>query len=140
MARYVATVPSSRGADATFAYLAEFSNAAEWDPGVIRGARLDDGPVGVGSQFDITVKSLGRESSLVYEITAYDPVARRVVLRGSNALVVSVDEITVADDAAVTYDADLQLRGPLRLFDPILRLSFSDIGDKAAAGLRGTLA
>jgi hypothetical protein len=139
MARYVATVPSSRSADETFAYLAEFSNAQEWDPGVVRGARLDDGPLGVGSRFEITVRGL-RESTLVYEVTAYDATARRVVLRGTNALVVSLDEITVAPDGAVTYDADLRFRGPLRVLEPMLRLSFKAIGDKAAAGLRATLA
>lgn len=139
MARYLATVPSSRTADETFAYLAEFSNAQEWDPGVVRGARLDDGPLGVGSRFEITVRSL-RESSLVYEVTAYDATARRVVLRGTNALVVSLDEITVAPDGSVTYDADLRFRGPLRVLDPMLRLSFKPIGDKAASGLRATLA
>lgn len=144
MARYVATVPSSRSADDTFAYLADFSSTQEWDPGVLRGRRLDDGPPDVGSRFEITVRSLGRESSLVYEITEYDAADRRVVLRGTNALVVSLDEISVVPQtgggSAVTYDADLRLRGPLRLFDPVLRLSFKDLGDKAAAGLRSTLA
>ncbi len=144
MARYVATVPSSRSADDTFAYLADFSSTQEWDPGVVRGKRLDAGPLGLGSRFEITVKSLGRESSLVYEITAFDAAERRVVLRGTNALVVSLDEITVEPAAgggsSVTYDADLTLRGPLKLFEPVLRLSFRTIGDKAAAGLRSTLA
>ena len=144
MARYVATVPSSRPADETFAYLADFTSTQEWDPGVVRGTRLDDGEIGIGSRFEITVKSL-RESSLVYEVTAYDAAARRIVLRGTNALVISLDEITVVPDAsgtgcAVTYDADLRLRGPLKLFEPVLRLSFSTIGDKAAAGLRAQLA
>ncbi|MTD43388.1 polyketide cyclase [Conexibacter sp. W3-3-2] len=144
MARYVATVPSSRDADAAFAYMADFTNAQEWDPGVVRGERLDDGPIGLGSRFKITVKSL-RESSLVYEITEYDAAARRLVLRGTNALVISVDEISVSPSAdgsgsEVTYDADLVFRGPLRLLDPILKLSFKSIGDKAAAGLRETIA
>ena len=81
MARYVATVPSSKPADETFAYLADFTSTQEWDPGVLRGKRLDDGEIGIGSRFEITVKSLGRESSLVYEVTAYDAAARRIVLR-----------------------------------------------------------
>lgn len=139
MARYVATIPSSRGADETFAYVSDFTTTQEWDPGVIRGERLDDGPLRLGSRFAITVRSL-RESTLVYEVTAYDATARRIVLRGTNALVVSLDEITVAADGSVTYDADLQFRGPLRLLDPVLRLTFAKIGDKAAAGLRAQLA
>ena len=43
MARYQATVPSHRPAAETFTYLATFSNAAEWDPGVLAGEQLDPG-------------------------------------------------------------------------------------------------
>jgi len=39
----------------------------------------------------------------------------------------------------VTYDAILTLRGPLGLFDPLLRLAFGRIGDRAAAGMRKAL-
>jgi dehydrogenase/reductase SDR family member 12 len=51
MARYYATVESGRSAAGTFGYLAAFSNAAEWDPGVLAGEQLDPGPVRAGSRF-----------------------------------------------------------------------------------------
>ena len=38
----------------------------------------------------------------------------------------------------MTYDADLTLKGPLGL-DPLLKLAFNRIGDRAVDGLRGTL-
>ena len=53
-----------------------------------------------------------------------------------------IDEISVEphpDGARVTYDAELILRRPLRLFDPVLARSFRKIGDRAAAGLRRAL-
>lgn len=58
----------------------------------------------------------------------------------------STDRITITREAVggnhgtlVTYDADLQLNGVLRLADPLLRLAFGRIGDRAAAGLRRVL-
>jgi hypothetical protein len=39
----------------------------------------------------------------------------------------------------VRYDADLRLKGPLRLADPLLRVAFSRIGDRARDGLRRAL-
>lgn len=140
MARYRATVSSARSADRTFAYLADFSTTQEWDPGIARAERLDGGALGVGSRFEVVSRVLGRDVVLTYEITAYDPTARRVVLRGTNATTVSVDEIVVGADASVTYDADLTLKGPGRLLDPLLSLVFGRIGDRAAAGLREVLA
>lgn len=140
MARYRTTVPSDRTPDATFAYLADFSSTAEWDPGIDRAERLDAGPVTVGSRFRVVARFLGRDVELVYTVTEHDAAARRIVLRGENTTTVSVDEIVVGDDASVTYDADLTLKGPGKLFDPVLGLLFGRVGDRAADGLRATLA
>lgn len=67
----------------------------------------------------------------------------RVTLRGENATVVSLDTITCEPDrdgARVNYDADLKLKGPLKLADPLLGLAFKRVGDRALEGLRATLA
>ena len=37
MARYRGTVISTRSAEETFDYLADFANAADWDPGTATG-------------------------------------------------------------------------------------------------------
>ena len=50
--------------------------------------------------------------------------------------------MTVAPDGSgsrVTYDADLILKGPLKIFDLSLRLAFRSIGNKARDGLRRAL-
>ena len=46
MARYAGNGPSRRPAAETFDYLATFSNAVDWDPGVLvrRAARSGPGP------------------------------------------------------------------------------------------------
>ena len=52
------------------------------------------------------------------------------------------DQITVRPEgagASVTYDADLQLRGALRVLDPLLGLAFKRLGDRARDGLRREL-
>jgi hypothetical protein len=39
----------------------------------------------------------------------------------------------------VSYEAELTLKGPLRVLDPLLGLAFNRVGDRAAAGLRAKL-
>ena len=141
MARYTATIETPRPVDETFAYLSDFSTTEEWDPGVVEAERLDDRPVGEGSEFRVVADFLGRKSSLTYRIVEYAPGAA-VTLRGENATVVSLDRITfeaAKRGTRVTYDADLALKGPLRLADPLLRLAFNRVGDRAVAGLREAL-
>lgn len=143
MARYKATVTSPASCEAVFDYLADFRSAAEWDPGV-RGARLGRGEPGrPGAEFEITSRFLGRDVPLIYRTVEVDR-PRRVLLVAESSSVISRDEITVAELAdgrsEVTYAADLSLRGPLRVLDPVLRILFSRIGDTARDGLAAKLA
>lgn len=142
MAHYHATIESRRGPAETFDYLATFSNAAQWDPGVLSGEQLDPGPVRLGTRFRLVVPFLGRRLPLTYVVTTYSP-DRVVVLDAGSRLLRLADRIEVAagrDGAMVSYDADVRLRGPLRLLDPVLQRGFGAVGDRAAAGLAAALA
>lgn len=138
MARYRTDVTTPAGPRAAFAFMADFTNAADWDPGIRRATRVDTGPLRVGSAFDVTAEYAGREITLRYEVEELvEP--DRVVLRGETSTFTSIDTITVrgaGDGAVVTYDADVRMRGPLKLLDPLVHLGFQRVGDKAAAGLR----
>jgi carbon monoxide dehydrogenase subunit G len=142
MARYLATVISQRPAEETFAYLAVFSNAADWDPGVISAEQVDPGPVQRGTRFRLVVPFLGRQLALTYEVVFLVP-GSEVVLAAAGQLLRATDRILVTADGAgavVSYEAEVVLRGPLRLLDGLLRPRFQVIGDRAAAGLAQALA
>jgi hypothetical protein len=141
MARYQATVESRSPAAETFGYLATFSNAADWDPGVLAGEQLDAGPVRPGSRFRLVVPFLAARMPLTYEVLSLVP-DREVVLRAANAVLQSTDRIVVSGTAggsAVSYDAEVRLRGALRILDPLLRPGFRAVAQRAAAGLAGAL-
>ena len=142
MSRYRGTVVSERSAEETFDYLAEFSNAAEWDPGVAGAERLDDGPVGLGSAFRLDVRVGPRVTPLDYRVVTYER-PHRVVLLGESATIRSEDTVTVVPRSGggsiLTYDADLTLLGPLAPFNPLLPRPFRRIGDRGLGGLRGVL-
>jgi hypothetical protein len=56
--------------------------------------------------------------------------------------VVSLDRITFEPSGGgtrIVYDADLALKGALKLADPLLRVAFKRVGARALAGLRRTL-
>ncbi len=142
MARYRGTVISTRSAEETFDYMADFANAAEWDPGTAGAERLDDGPVGRGSTFRLGVRVGTRVVPLDYRIVTYDR-PWRVVLLGESDTIRSEDTVTVtptADGGSIlTYAADLRLKGAFAAANPLLPLVFDRIGDKGVAGLRRTL-
>ena len=141
MAHAHKTVTSPKPPAEVFAYLADFSTTAEWDPGISAARRLDDGPLGVGNRVELDAGFFGRTITLIYETTLYE-APHRFIVRGESSTVVSVDEITVEADGTgslVTYDAELTLKGVLKIFDPALSLGFGKVADKAIAGLKKAL-
>jgi len=142
MASYKATLETQIPAQDVFAYLSDFSNTEEWDPGTVQAHRVDDGPIGEGSEFRLVAAFLGRKSAISYRVVEYDP-PRTVSFRGENSTVVSLDRIAVAGaggGSRVTYDADLTLKGWLKPADPLLGLVFKRLGDRALAGMQATFA
>jgi carbon monoxide dehydrogenase subunit G len=141
MSRYKASVETDLSPEQAFDYLSDFSNAREWDPGVVEAERLGEGAIGEGTEFRLLAVFLGRRSTLVYRTVEYERPSA-VTFRGENATVVSLDRITFEPTGAgtrITYDADLALKGPWRLADPLLGLAFKGVGDRALAGMRAKI-
>lgn len=143
MARYTGTVTTSRPPEEVFDYLANFSTVAEWDPGVKDAYPVNSGGVRQGARFQVIARFLGRDVPLTYRTVELDR-PRRVVLKAANETVTSSDAISfrpLADGGTeVTYDAELRLKGALRLAELPMRLAFHRIGDRARAGLEEALA
>ena len=127
--------------EAAFAYVADFANAAEWDPGTARSERVDPGPVGVGARYRLDVRIGSRIAPMEYRITAFEP-SRRVVLEGTGSGVSAVDEIRFApagQGTRIDYAADIRLGGLLRFIQPLLGGAFKRVALDAATGMRRTL-
>lgn len=121
-----------------FAYLADMTHAAVWDPSILSVVRLDQGDVTVGSSFQVTLGFLGRGLVLTYRVMALEPT-KRVVLRAETGLLVSEDTITVSPLEGRTTRVDearLTGKGAAVLLDPLFKLSINHFGRQAGEKLR----
>ena len=137
MASYRTTIESTRSPEEAF----EFSNAAEWDPGVAMGQPLQSGPPELGAVYRLGIPMARWTATFDYRVVEIDR-PHRIVLRAEHPLAHSVDTITVKPGirgSVVRYDAVLEPRGLFRVFAPVVARSFRAIGDRAAAGLRAAL-
>jgi carbon monoxide dehydrogenase subunit G len=142
MAHYLMHVRTPMPPAEAFAYMADLTNFAEWDPGVNHVNQVRGHGAGPDAAFDVAVKAVGRSITLRYDTVKYD-APTTVVAFAENSLLTSLDTITVTPDGSgsiVTYDAVLKLKGVLGLADPLLGFSFKKIGDRAGAGLVKALA
>lgn len=123
-------------------YLADFTNAEEWDPGTVSCSRVGDGPVAVGAHWRNVSTFQGREVELDYELLELTDT--KVKLQGTNSSATSTDDITVVPSASggsrITYSATVEFSGMVKLFAPFLQPGFDKLADKTEQQLIAALA
>jgi dehydrogenase/reductase SDR family member 12 len=125
-----------------FRYLADFSTGEQWDPGVARAVKRTPGAPRVGTEFDLTLRVLGRQVPMQYRLTGIEP-DRALQLQGQGEGFEVLDRIGFtaldADHTEIHYRADMNLGAiptPLR---PIAQAWCERIGSVAMRGLRAAL-
>jgi len=135
MAIFKFTGTTDKSVDEVFAYLADMTNAKEWDPSISSVERLDSGELGEDSSFRVTLGFLGRDLVLDYHVRGFDP-PRGLVLRAESGVFISEDTVRVSTENGRTrldYEARLSGKGVLALLDPLFRLSINHFGKQAGA-------
>ena len=134
-------IDTTLGIEGAFAFVADFANAAHWDPGVATSERIDVGPVQEGARYLLGVRMGSRVTPMEYTITHLDQ-SRRVVLTGAGRGVAAVDDISfepAGSGTTITYIADIRLRGFMRLLAPFAGGTFRAIGENARSGMQAAL-
>jgi carbon monoxide dehydrogenase subunit G len=135
------TIATSLPVEKAFAFVADFANASQWDPGVAWSERLDDGPLAVGARYRLGVRMAGRVAPMEYQVTHLE-ASRRVVLAGRGRGVAAVDDITFSPTetgSQVEYSADIRLTGLFRLLEPLAGGAFARLARHAREGMQRRL-
>ncbi|HEU4319839.1 MAG TPA: SRPBCC family protein [Acidimicrobiia bacterium] len=131
-----------RPLDEVFSFTSDFANSEKWDPGVESSKQVSDGPVGVGTRYDLVTRFGSSRIPMTYVIEEFEP-NRRVVLRGEGGPVSAVDEIVFeqrGEGTWVDYTADLSFDNWIKWVSPIMKPIMSRlVGEKALNGLVETL-
>lgn len=125
-----------------FAYIADFTTTAEWDPGIASSVRRS-GDGGVGTEYDVVARFRGKELPFRYRVTELE-AGRRIVLVGEGKSATSIDTIVVEPSgrgggSRVDYQADFRMKGLYVLAAPFLGGTFRELAQTALAGLKAQL-
>lgn len=112
------------------AYLKDFTNAEEWDPGTTKCIRDGSGPIEVGASWRNESELAGNTTELTYTLTELS--ADRIVFVGENETVHMTDTIDITpagDGSQVRYHADMELQGAAKLATPVAKLGLEKLGN-----------
>jgi carbon monoxide dehydrogenase subunit G len=122
------------------AYLKDFANAEQWDPGTQQCTRIGSGPVDIGSRWHNVSKVAGVTTELTYRLDR--ATIDQLVFVGENDKATSTDTITVTPSGSgseIRYHADIAMKGVARLVDPVIRLLFEKIANDTERQMVGVL-
>jgi carbon monoxide dehydrogenase subunit G len=134
------TFTTTASPEAAHAYLADFRNAEEWDPGT-QSCERTSGDGGVGTTYRNVSSFLGREVEITYTTAELAPTTR-VHLRGTNESFEGHDIFEIRPSgrgSEVTYRADMSFSGLSRLAAPAVAAYLPILARKTVDQLRSCL-
>lgn len=115
------TFTVSRPIEAVFAYLSDFENTNQWDPGTLE-TRRTGGDGGIGTTYANRSQFMGRETELAYETIGHD-APTFFSCRGRNKTATATDSMTFTRDGdrtQIRYRADFQFHGIIKFVAPVV--------------------
>jgi carbon monoxide dehydrogenase subunit G len=126
--------------EAVFDYLADFTNAEEWDPGTVSCERVS-GDGGVGTVYRNVSSFLGRTTEITYTtVEAERP--NRIHLTGHNEQFDGHDVLGIrasGTGSEVTYTAEFAFSGAARFAAPVVAAYLPVLARKTVGQLRSCL-
>lgn len=114
-------------------FMANFSNAEKWDPGVLKSYCIKNKSYGLTTVFN------GKKSEMTYNVIAYKR-PYEITLKGDGPNVRAIDTIKFSkidnNYTKIDYEADLTLKGFRRPFIIFIGKSLEKLGEDAIEGIR----
>ncbi len=125
-----------------FRYLADFSTAEQWDPGVYRAEKRTPGPPAPGTKFALTLSAGGRRIPMTYQLEELVP-NELIALTGDGEGFSARDRITLESPfpgrTRIAYEAVLAFSGAAGRAEPLFRPWLKGVGRKAVEGMTRAL-
>ena len=128
MARIHGDILIGRPPEAVFDFVADERNEPRFNPKMATASLESGEPIGEGSRFRATFRSVGRLVPMAVEFTGYERPSR-LASRTRSLAMLTEGELTFEPEGSGTrmrWSWDVQVRGPLRLADPFIAL----LGDR----------
>ena len=141
MVHIAGSIVIDRPVEDVFDMVADSRNEPSYNPAMSECRLLTGEPVGVGSRFASTMRSRGRELSMVSELTAYDR-PRRLESTTTGAGTVVTGSLTfeaAGPSTRMSWDWQVRPSGAMRLMTPLVAIMGGRMERRIWSGLKRRL-
>ncbi len=127
MATVEVSVDIGRPVHDVFAYMTDSNNRPKWDTSMVEMKQTSQGPKGVGTTYAGAYRMMGTQRTWTASLTQFD-VDRQVGYSISSGSLHVNQQVNLAESAGgttVTFAAEMQMGGFMRLFSPLMKWSVS---------------
>ncbi len=116
------SVVINRPISEVFAFVTNFENEPQWNPGVMQTKQTSGGPIGLGTTFQEDVKVMGRRTRGAYEVIEYEPPQKFSIKSTSGPLAFKVKYsfVSLGDSTQFTGAGEIQPSGIFKVVAPLL--------------------
>jgi polyketide cyclase/dehydrase/lipid transport protein len=122
MAQIEGEILIGRPVEAVFDFVAGQRNEPQYNPRMVRAAKITDGPVGKGTVFQSAARSIGRTAGMRIELTGYDRPARlasRTIMRQAGMAGTLTFE-PAPSGTRMRWSWQVRPKGAVRLLAPLI--------------------
>ncbi len=111
----------NRSIEEVFAYVADPTNALQWQDGLLEVRRTTDGPLGIGTKYTVVRKFLGRRVETTAEYIKYEP-SKQIAFNGESGpsrFEVSYLTESTPEGTKLTHQMQMEQGGLFGLAEPL---------------------
>jgi carbon monoxide dehydrogenase subunit G len=122
MAQGLLTFRVNKPPEAVFPFVGNLERAPEWVPDLLSMRKVSDGPVGVGTRYEETVRMGSKISDATLEVTEYDPPYTFAHIGQGGPSRFTARFVLKPDGHAtiVTHEYTVSLTGMAKLLSPVI--------------------
>ena len=118
----------NRTPEDAFGYFANFQNWPVWQEGTEEMVQTSEGPLGAGSTFRVKVKMLPMwKAAISGRVTEYEPPNKMAMETGEGSPFSATGSYSfepIEGGTKLTFDGTLEMKGLLKLIEPLMRNMF----------------
>jgi uncharacterized protein YndB with AHSA1/START domain len=118
------TITINRSVEDVFAYVTDTTNDPAWHTDILEAKKMSEGPIGVGTKWQLRFKPFMGVSESISEVVAFEPNRKEVLQGMAGPMATTLTYLFEPADGGTRHTRRVQIKisGWMKMMEPLMRL------------------